>query len=206
MWSIQELSNATSSQIKELAELHRRAFPAFFLTQLGLPFLFTLYKGYMDDAESGIIVAEEKGKFIGFIAYSRDYPEFYKGLIKKKIVQFVWCSFLAFLRNPSFAKRLFGAFKKSDSVQKAEKYVELASICVNPRMNNRGLGTELINYLKAEVDYSQYAYINLETDADNNENANRFYEKNGFVLERQYRTAEGRNMNEYRYSPRMKYV
>lgn len=201
MWAIRELSGSDSQTIKDLAELHKRAFPSFFLTQLGLPFLRTLYRGYMDDKESGIIVAEENNRILGFIAYSKDYPKFYKGLIKKKIFQFAWCSFLAFLRRPGFAKRLFGAFKKSDSVTKTEQYVELASICVDPKINSKGLGTDLISYLKERVDFNRYAYINLETDADYNENVNRFYIKNGFVLARQYTTAEGRSMNEYHYSP-----
>lgn len=201
MWSIQELTTTDAKIVKELSELHERAFPHFFLTQLGLPFLRTLYRGYLDDEKSGIIVAEESSKLIGFVAYSKDYPTFYKGLLKKKIIQFAWCSFLAFLKHPSFAKRLFGAFHKSESVVKAERYVELASICVEPHLNGKGLGTELINGLKERVDFTQYAYINLETDAENNDSVNQFYIKNGFVLEWQYITAEGRRMNEYRYSP-----
>ena len=35
--------------------------------------------------------------------------------------------------------------------------------------------------------------------AEFNDIANRFYLKNGFVLEREFVTAEGRRMNEYRY-------
>lgn len=188
-------------QIEELAKLHMKAFPAFFLTQLGFPFLKTLYKGYLDDKESGIIIAEDKGKILGFIAYSKDYPKFYKELIKHKIIQFAWCSVLATIRHPSFAKRLLGAFKKSDSVTKNEKYVELASICVDPTIKGEGVGTKMIEYLKSNTDFKSYAYINLETDADNNETVNSFYQKNKFILYREYYTEEGRKMNEYRYHP-----
>lgn len=187
-----------------MAVLHKNAFPNFFLTQLGLPFLRTLYKGYLDDLDSGIIIAMDETKkdtILGFIAYSNNYPRFYKGLIKHKIIKFAWCSFLATLRHPSFTKRLLGAFKKSDSVVKTEKYVELASICTDPRCEGKGIGTELINHLKIITNFEEYAYINLETDAENNEKANFFYEKNGFKLVRQYTTAEGRVMNEYRFCP-----
>ena len=199
MCEIKELENTDPQIIDEIAKLHKRAFPSFFLTQLGLPFLRTLYAGYMEDNESGIIVAEKDGRIIGFIAYSKDYPRFYKQLIKNKIVQFAGCSFLAALRHPSFIKRLLGAFKKSDSVKRKEKYVEIASICVDPRIKGHGLGTKLIETMKAKVDFSQFEYINLETDAENNEHAIRFYEKNGFVKTREYRTNEGRLMFEYRY-------
>ncbi len=201
MVSIKELKRADQRTIQTIAELHKRAFPSFFLTQLGIPFLMTLYTGYMEDKESGIIVAESKGKIIGFIAYSKDYSRFYKGLIKNHLIKFAFCSLGAAIKHPSFIKRLLGAFKKSDSVVKKEKYVELSSICVDPRIESRGLGSKLIDHLKGVVDYSTFAYINLETDADDNEGANHFYIKNGFNLARTFTTAEGRRMNEYRYNP-----
>ena len=62
-----------------------------------------------------------------------------------------------------------------------------------------GIGTQLIDYLKELVDFKEYKYINLETDAVNNEKVNSFYKKNGFVLTRTYETAEQRKMNEYRF-------
>ena len=49
------------------------------------------------------------------------------------------------------------------------------------------------------MDFAKYAYITLETDAVDNEEVNRFYQKNGFTLARTYETREGRKMNEYRY-------
>ena len=79
--------------------------------------------------------------------------------------------------------------------------MELASICVEPEMSGQGIGSILINYLKSIVDFDVYSYINLETDADHNDLANRFYIKNGFVLYRVYSTTEGRKMNEYHFRP-----
>ena len=162
-------------------------------------FLDALYKGYLSDERSGIIVAEDNGRLAGFIAYSNDYPNFYKGLIKNHLFRFAFCSMGAALRHPSLIKRLLGAFKKSDSVVKSEKYVELASICVEPKMGKKGIGSQLIDHLKEMVDFNKYAYINLETDAVNNDAVNRFYVKNGFKLARSFSSAEGRKMNEYRF-------
>ena len=199
MIQIRELEQKDKNLIPSLAVLHKAAFPSFFLTQLGLPLLRTLYYGYLEDEESGIIVAENEGSLLGFIAYSNDYPRFYRGLIKKHLIRFGFCSLGAAIRHPSFIKRLLGAFKKSESVVKSDKYVELASICVDPNTEGKGIGSSLITYLKSIVDFKIYPYINLETDAVDNEKANRFYVKNGFSLERQFVTAEGRKMNEYRY-------
>lgn len=199
MITIRKMSESEQKSIRKLSQLHVRAFPDFFLTQLGVGFLDALYKGYLSDERSGIIVAESNGRLAGFIAYSYDYPNFYKGLMKHHLLKFALCSMGAAIRHPSFIKRLLGAFKKSDSVVKSEKYVELASICVDPRLGKKGIGSKLIDHLKGMVDFNKYAYINLETDAVNNDDVNRFYVKNGFELARSYFSSEGRKMNEYRF-------
>lgn len=198
---IRELELKDPNYSKILAKLHKKSFPSFFLTQLGIPFLYTLYSGYVEDDNSGIIVAEENDELVGFIAYSKDYSNFYKMLIKKHLLKFAICSLGAAVRHPSFIKRILRAFKKSEEVEKNENYVELASICVDPNMEKRGIGSSLINYLKSIIDFDNYSYINLETDAVDNDGANSFYLKNGFNLAREYVTAEGRKMNEYRYNP-----
>lgn len=199
MLSIRLLDNVDDNFITKLSKLHMAAFPDFFLTQLGLAFLKTLYRGYMEDENSGIIVAEVNGKLAGFIAYSNEYSRFYKGLLKRHLIRFAFCSLLAVIRHPSFCKRLLGAFKKSEEVKKEEAYVELASICVNPKVESKGIGSKLIDKLKEITDFTVYEYINLETDARDNDAVNKFYIKNGFQLARSYVTAEGRKMNEYRY-------
>lgn len=199
MVSIYVLDKTDANYIQKISKLHMAAFPDFFLTQLGLPFLKTLYKGYMEDDNSGIIVAEINGKLAGFIAYSNEYSKFYKGLLKRRLIQFAFCSLLAVIRHPSFFKRLLGAFRKSDDVKREESYVELASICVKPKAEGRGIGSKLIDKLKGLTDFTMYEYINLETDACDNDAVNKFYMKNGFQLARNYVTAEGRKMNEYRY-------
>ena len=198
--NIRIMTKEDSELIKEIALLHRKAFPNFFLSELGLSFLSLLYTGYLDDNDSGIILAEEGEAIVGFIAYSNDYPRFFKGLIRHRIIQFAGCSFIAVLHHPSFAKRLFAALKKSESVKRTEKYVELASICTDPLREGQGIGSSLITYLKSIVRFDKYAYICLETDAEDNEKAIRFYLKNGFRKEREYITGEGRKMIEFRYN------
>ena len=66
-------------------------------------------------------------------------------------------------------------------------------------MNGKGIGTALIDYLKSMIDFTNYSFISLETDADNNSAVNQFYIANGFKLDKQYTTAENRRMNEYHY-------
>lgn len=191
----------SSKTVDKIVEIHVEAFSDFFLTQLGKPFLKTLYQGYIDDENSGVIIAESKNskEILGFIAYSKDYSRFFAELKRKHLLKFAFCSVGAAVRHPSFIKRLLGAFKKSNEVKRSEKYVELASIGVNSAVQGKGIGGRLVDYLISIVDYDKYEYISLETDALDNEAANRFYQKKGFKLSREYSTAEGRRMNEYRY-------
>ena len=186
--------------IEEIVDLHIKAFPTFFLTKLGDEFLKLLYKGYMDDENSGIIVSKNDDQLLGFIAYSTDYPAFFKKLLKDHFFKFAFLAFQAAVRHPSFALKLLGALKKSDDVVKEEKYVEISSICVDPSIQGKGIGSKLINYMKDNTDFGKFAFISLETDAVSNDAANCFYKKNGFQQARTYITREGREMNEYHFS------
>lgn len=185
--------------IGEIVQIHLDTFKGFFLTFMGRGFLKCLYKSYCQYKESGLLVVLDDDEPIGFLAYSGDYSGLYKFMIKRKLIPFAWYSLGAFFRKPKVFIRLIRAFLKSDDVKREEKYVELASIGVKPDSKSKGVGSSLISMLKGIVDFSAYAYISLETDAENNEIANKFYVKNGFVLSRTYETREGRKMNEYRF-------
>lgn len=186
--------------VNEVVEIHLNTFKGFFLTFLGRGFLKQLYKGFIEYEKSNLIIASDNNKIVGFLAYSEDMSSFYKYLIKHRLISFAWYGFLAFLRNPRILFRLLSAFGKSEEVKREEKYIELASIGVDPLSKGKGVGSQMIAYLKNSIDFENFAYISLETDADDNEYANKFYQKNGFVLSRKYETKQGRKMNEYIYS------
>ena len=90
------------------------------------------------------------------------------------------------------------AFTYSQGSKREEHYVELSSIGVLLEKKNLGVGSKMIELLKQQFSGSEFDYIQLEKDRDNNEGANHFYQKNGFVLDHSYETPEGRGMNEYR--------
>lgn len=185
--------------IDKVVSVHMETFTGFFLTFMGKGFLKQMYKSYCEHTESELLAAYDEGRLVGFLAWSGNMSGLYKYMIKKRLVPFAWYSLGAFFRKPKVFMRLVRAFLKPGESTREEAYVELASIGVNPEIKSRGVGSSLIDSLKERVDFSKYAYITLETDADNNEGANRFYQKNGFSLVRNYKTREGRSMNEYRY-------
>lgn len=196
--SIYNSEKGINEIINNIVSIHLDAFQGFFLTFMGGDFLALMYRSYVEHNNSGVLVAFENEKPIGFLAYSGDLSDLYKYMIKKRFIPFAWCSFRAFFRKPTIFMRLIRALLKPREAKRAEKYVELASIGVASNTKSRGVGSQLIDALKSTVDFNEYSYITLETDAVNNDGVNHFYQKNGFVVEREYETTEGRKMFEYR--------
>lgn len=197
---IKEIASHDRKSIEQVVTIHLDTFQGFFLTFLGRGFLRQMYQSYCEHESSCLLVAlDEENRLVGFLAYSVDMSGLYKFMIKRRLVAFAWYAFGAFLRKPKVFMRLVRAFLKPGESKREENYVELASIGVRPDTKACGVGSHLISELKRRVDFEKYAYITLETDAVNNDPANQFYLKNGFVVERTYTTHEGRLMNEYHY-------
>ena len=199
MIEIREIDSSEKSAIAEVVRIHLDTFKGFFLTFMGRGFLRQMYASYCNHKESSLLVAFEDGKPVGFLASSATMSGLYKFMIKTRLIPFAWYSLGAFFRKPKVFMRLVRAFLKPGEASREEAYVELASIGVDPSMKSKGIGSLLIDELKSRTDLEKYAYITLETDAVNNDGANAFYKKNGFLLVREYETREGRKMNEYRY-------
>lgn len=185
--------------VDKIAEIHLKTFEDFFLTFMGRGFLRQMYRSYCDHNKSGIIVAIENERVVGFLAYSEDLSALYKHMLKSRLIPFAWYSMGAFFRKPATFMRIVRAFLKPSESRRSEAYVELASIGVDPEAKGKGVGSLLINALKKRTDFDKFEYITLETDAVDNDAANRFYVKNGFEATRQFQTHEGRSMIEYRF-------
>ena len=197
--AIREVKSEEKELINDIVSIHLNTFTGFFLTFMGRGFLNQMYRSYCDHSESGLLVAEENGKAVGFLAYSGNFSGLYKFMIKTRLVPFGWYSVGAFFRRPSAFMHIIKAFLKPSEVKREEKYVELSSIGVDSTIKSKGVGSLLIDELKKIVDFNKFTYITLETDAVNNDGAIHFYEKNGFVQERMFETDEGRKMYEYRF-------
>lgn len=197
---IRKVSERDNTIINDIVDIHLATFDGFFLTFMGRGFLRQMYMSYTEHGESDIFIAMDDDKVIGFLACSKDMSGLYKYMIRHRLIQFAWYSLGAFLRKPKVFMRLVRAFLKPGESKRDEKYIELASIGVHPAAKAKGIGSLLIDTLKKDVDFTEFEYITLETDAIDNEIANRFYVKNGFYAVREFETHEGRKMFEYRYA------
>ena len=176
MINIREVKYDEKKLINDIVTIHLNTFTGFFLTFMGRGFLNQMYTSYCDYEEAGLLVAEEDGKAIGFLAYSSNFSGLYKFMIKTRLIRFGWYSIGAFFRRPSAFMHIISAFLKPGEAKREEKYVELSSIGVDPNIKSKGIGSLLIDSLKRKVDFTKFAYINLETDAVDNEGAIHFYE------------------------------
>ena len=189
-------------QVKSIVNIHLATFPGFFLTFLGPGFLKCLYQAFISHKASQLLIAEnDVGELIGFVAFSYDLSALYLHLIRRSLTPLAWYSFLSVLRRPSVFFRLLRGLAQPKQSIRAERYAELSSIGVEPSKKHLGVGRKLIDEVKKRIDFANTSYLKLETDADNNDDVNAFYLRNGFTLHHAFTTAEGRKMNEYRYVP-----
>ena len=185
--------------LDKIVDMHIASFKGFFLSSMHHGFLRTLYRSFTEHKSSELLVAFDGDTAVGFIAYSWDTRGIYRYMLSRHFFTFFWYSFLSFVRRPSIVKKLFSALSMPKNSKRDEHYCKIFSIGVDPARHGEGIGSMLIDTLKHRIDFSKYAYITLETDAYNNDYANKFYLDNGMTLSSVFVTAEGRVMNKYHY-------
>ncbi len=84
----------------------------------------------------------------------------------------------------------------------AENCATLMSIAVDPAYQNEHIGRQLVNSFLIEAKSRGSEFVNLATDAVDNDGVNHFYRSVGFELFRTFFTPEGREMNEYLFDLR----
>ena len=202
--TIREIDRHDKQLINAVVALHILTFKGFFLSSMNRGFLRWLYRSFCEFEDGTLLVAFDEDKPIGFIAYSKNISNLYKYMIKRHLLPFAWYSFLSFLRRPLILPKLFKALTMPSSSKRDEESVKVSSIGVDPEYRRHGVGSRLLDEMKNRVDFTDIDYITLETDRDDNDNANEFYQKNGFKYSYGFVTREGRAMNVYHYRKKAK--
>ena len=180
-----------------VVSIHQRSFKGFFLTYMGQAFLSTLYRSTLSDPTGIAIVSESDGRITGFVTGTTQPAGFYSRLLKNHLLPFAWGSIKGFLKRPSILPRLLRAFSMPKQILPKENCATLMSIGVAPDIQGQGTGKMLVNAFLSEARNRGADYVNLTTDAVDNDATNHFYASLGFELFREYTTPEGRVMNEY---------
>jgi GNAT superfamily N-acetyltransferase len=165
-----------------LALLHKENINQGFLSSLGEPFLRSLYI-YLIKKEL-VIISRDGNIIMGFVSYSYESS----GIIKRFIIsrpQVIFTILFSLIKRPSLIRSVFETMKapgKSNGQLQLNEILptgELLSITVDPKYQNSGTGTILLNALESELKRSgikSYKVIAGECLAG----ANRFYQKKGF--------------------------
>ncbi|WP_246956588.1 GNAT family N-acetyltransferase [Brachybacterium sp. Marseille-Q7125] len=192
------LRTVRAEDAEELAVLHRDAFPDFFLSSLGVPFLRQFYLGFADDdsAVSTVAVASD-GRIVGSIVGTTEPAGFFSRLLKRRIIPFSLLSAREGLRRPSIIPRLLRAVRYRGGTGSPIDGALLSSIAVASNQQGRGTGSAMMRAWEQSAAAAGADNAHLTTDAEDNDPVNEFYQRLGWFLESQYTTPEGRLMNRY---------
>lgn len=184
------------SDCLKIAELHLEAFSSFFLTSLGKKFLIVFYNAIINHTNGIALGIYENEKLLAFAVGTTKKRGFYTSIIKNSAFKLVLYSLPALIKTPTNIFRLFKSLKTKETTEDTLlDNATLLSICVSPLANHQGLGKKILIAFE-ESAFLLAKSISLTTDAIDNEYVNLFYQKNGYVLLKQYDQGK-RKMNLY---------
>jgi hypothetical protein len=127
-------SEITSVDCSELAQIHIKAFPNFFLTQLGKKVLAVFYNSLINEKATVAWCLKMDTKIIGFFVSSTQLSGLYRYIFKKNFTRFFYPLLVAFIKKP----RKIRFFR----IRKSYKFT-----CY-PTLNPNFLNLENKNYLQ----------------------------------------------------------
>lgn len=185
------------SDVAELARLHRTAFPGFFLSTLGEPFLREFYRGFLGDKDAVAVVlrSEHEGRPLGAAAGPLEPAGFFTRLVRRRFMPFARASLGAAIRSPRSVPRLIRGVTYRGPGGPAIPGALLSSICISPAIRGSGAGSTLLRAWEEEVAARGVPSAHLTTDADDNAAVNSFYDRHGWIVIDTFSTPEGRRMH-----------
>lgn len=187
-------SNVSDSD--QIAKIHLKSFPNFFLTTLGHSFLKTYYRSCAKSKEAISICAidQDNKKLLGFAVGCYNSAGFNKRLIFSNLLEYSYQTIFLLFTKPIALIRLYKNLAKNNNKDDKGKYSELLSIGVLPDKNGIGIGQNLIVKFENQVKEKGVNKITLTTDADSNDSVLRFYKKSGYTVYYDFETFPNRKM------------
>lgn len=171
------------SDLEAVVEIHRCAFPGFFLTRMGSGFLRGYYQTVLDfDASIALVACEQSNnKTQGFAVGFQDPQGFY-ALFSHRRRKLLPLVALALLRDPRLLFEILRNIRRVDAQSRQTNgSVELSSI--GAITDGTGIGGALLAAFVECAHRAEATEIFLTTDADDNVDVRRFYERRDFVLD-----------------------
>jgi ribosomal protein S18 acetylase RimI-like enzyme len=191
------MSELSGTDIREAAALHRLAFPSFFLSSLGEPFLRQFYKAFLDDEGIGLVARSDAGRLLGVVVGHTQPAGFFRRLLFRRWYAFAFASVGLIVRHPRVVPRLLRAVTYRGQTPLTAGGALLSSICVADDARGTGTGRLLLDSWTAALRARGGSRAYLTTDVDDNDAVNAFYRSMDWKLHGSFETPEGRRMNCY---------
>ena len=188
---------STIDKSDQIAKIHLKSFPNFFLTTLGYSFLKTYYKSCAKskDAISICAIDDDTKTLLGFSVGCFNSKGFNKKLIYTNLDAYFFQTIILLFTKTIALVRLFKNLGKGKNVNNDDgNYAELLSIGVSPDNNGLGIGQKLLVEFENKVKEKGINVITLTTDADANDNVLKFYKKSGYEVYYEFVTYPRRKM------------
>jgi ribosomal protein S18 acetylase RimI-like enzyme len=177
-----EIKIASIEEIAQIVEIHKQAFPNFFLTSLGSDFLSFYYSTVLKSKDVIILCAMDSDCVLGICEATRLSHGFYKKLIMSNIFSFFAVTVKLMFSNPSALLHLIKNLSKTDNSQKDDgSYAELHSLAISPNCQGKGIGKSLLASLEKQYKQEGIKKLSLTTDVYNNDVSIAFYYACGYT-------------------------
>lgn len=168
---------ARRRDVAAIAELHRRGITDGFLSSLGAGFLRELYGFLVDWGDGRVVVAEQAGAVIGFVAGVKDIKSLYRAFLKRRALP-AGLSALPKMVRPSTVRRMWETLRYG--MEGGGEQAELLSLAVAPNRRGAGVGRRLVEELMAWATEQRLGSMRVVVGADNRA-AVAVYRRTGFT-------------------------
>lgn len=168
---------ATAADAASLAGLHSTQIDTGFLRSLGLGFLTVLYRALIAWPDAVVLVSDDDGGPVAFVAGAMDVGAFYRHFARRFGIRAIVAALPRLLR-PSLLARAWESLRYGD--EDHDVPAELLSMAVAPRARRQGLGLALGRGLIEALSDRGAGAIRVVVGSDNPA-ARRAYERMGFV-------------------------
>jgi len=167
------------------ADLHARQISEGFLTFLGPRFLRRLYRRVTRTPGCFLLVVEEKGETVGFLAGSTNVAALYRSFVWHDGLAVALASGGRFLRS---WRRVLETLRHGAG--DAGEGAELLAVAVDPMARGRGVGTLLVKGFLTEVERRRGCAAHVVVASDN-ETAIALYRRTGFRTVKRFELHSG---------------
>jgi glycosyltransferase involved in cell wall biosynthesis/ribosomal protein S18 acetylase RimI-like enzyme len=141
---------ATEEDVPALARMHSTAIDTGFLPTLGSRFMRRLYEALVSDPAAVVIVTDDAGAAVGFVAGVTDTGQFYRRFVRRHGVA-AGLAALPRLIRPSVLRRAWETLRYEGT--DGDVPAELLSMAVDDAYRGRGIGYRLgVGFLEAMRD------------------------------------------------------